>query len=273
MTPALPSLLSLTQRETEFHDDWAGSEDPASILVDESFNACTAPENRRVVQWLGDVTGQTVLDLGCGCGEASVYFAKRGAKVTASDLSPGMLELSKRVANHHGVSIETAVCGSEQLPFPDASFDIVYGANVLHHSDIQKALNEVNRVLKPGGRACFWDPLADNPVINVYRRMANKVRTPDEHPLTRRDLDTIRATFATVELRYFWFTTLLIFLKFYLINRIHPNDERYWKKVVREAKRHRWLYTPLAFFDRVLLTVFPPARRFCWNVVVCATKA
>ncbi len=262
----------LSEREAAFHDEWASAEDPAKIPVLESFEACTAPENRHIRQWLGDVRGLSLLELGCGCGEAAVYFALAGARVTATDLSPGMLELTKRVAAHHHVTLETAVSTSEKLPFPDDSFDIVYGANVLHHSDIRAALAEVRRVLKPGGRACFWDPLAGNPAINVYRRMANKVRTTDEHPLTRGDLKLFKSYFTSVHQQYFWFCTLLIFAKFYLVDRIHPNQERYWKKIIHEADRLKPLYTQLSRWDRTLLKRVPFLRWFCWNVAVCVRK-
>ncbi len=221
---------------------------------------------------MGDVRGLSILELGCGCGEASVFFALAGANVTATDLSPGMLELTRRVAEFHCVGVKTAVASSEKLPFADGSFDVVYGANVLHHSDMRVALAEAHRVLKPGGRACFWDPLSANPAINVYRRMANQVRTTDEHPLTRADLRLFRGVFSNVEMRYFWFTTLLIFAKFYLIDRVHPNQERYWKKIIRQADELKTLYGRLAWLDRKLLKIMPFFRRLCWNVVVCVRK-
>jgi SAM-dependent methyltransferase len=272
VTKLTPTWPTLSERESTFHDNWAESEDPADVPVTESFESCTTPENRHVVRWLGDVSGLRLLDLGCGCGEAAVYFAKRGAVVTACDVSPGMLDLTGRVAAVHGVSVATAVATAERLPFPDGTFDVVYAANVLHHSDVPAALAEVCRVLAPGGRACFWDPLAGNPVINVYRRMADRVRTPDEHPLTRRDLASFRSFFGHVEFRYFWFTALLLFVKYYLLDRIHPNSERYWKKVIRDADRVKWFYSPLAWVDRLLTAVLPPVRYFCWNGVVCARK-
>jgi SAM-dependent methyltransferase len=274
MVQPLPGSVDaeLLNRESEFHDDWAASEDPTKVFVDESFEACTAPENRQIRAWLGDIRGLELLELGCGCGEASVFFAKLGAKVTATDLSPGMLDLTKRVADHHHVELATKVASSEVLPFPDQSFDIVYGANVLHHSDIAKAIQEVNRVLRPGGRVCFWDPLAANPVINVYRRMASKVRTPDEHPLTTKDLRFLSSSFSNVEIKYFWFCTLLIFLKFYLIDRVHPNQDRYWKKIIREAKQLERLYTRLEKMDRFILRCLPFLKRWCWNVTVCGVK-
>jgi len=271
-TTTQPNTVELLERESAFHDEWALSEDAAKIPVVESFEVCTAPENNQIRQWLGDVRGLSLLELGCGCGEAAVYFAMAGAKVTATDLSPGMLDLTRRVAGHHGVALETVVSSSEKLPFPDGTFDLVYAANVLHHSDIEAALAEVKRVLKPGGRACFWDPLSANPAINVYRRMANKVRTPDEHPLTRRDLKLFANYFKTVEMHFFWFFTLLIFAKFYLIDRIHPNQERYWKKIIHEADKLKPLYSRLAACDRVLLRILPFLRWFCWNVTVCVRK-
>jgi ubiquinone/menaquinone biosynthesis C-methylase UbiE len=72
--------------------------------------------------------------------------------VTATDLSPAMLEVVKKVASHHGVFVETAVSSAEDLSaFLTNSFDVVYAANTLHHVDIGKCLDEVKRVLKPGG--------------------------------------------------------------------------------------------------------------------------
>lgn len=266
------AVASIPEREADFHDDWAATEDPAGVLVEESFAACTCPENRAVARWLGDVRGLKILELGCGCGEASVYFAKRGAAVTATDVSPGMLQLTERVAAHHGTRVETRVASSDELPFADASFDVVYGANVLHHSDLPRAVAEAHRVLKPGGRACFWDPVAYNPVINVYRRMATKVRTEDEHPLRKADLDVIRSRFSRVETDFFWLLTLAHFLRFYLIDRVHPNQERYWKKVIREAGRLKRAHAILESADAVLLRAVPPLRWWCWNVVVRATK-
>ena len=51
--------------------------------------------------------------------------------------------------------------------------------------------SEIRRVLKPGGRFFSYDPLAYNPAINVYRKMATEVRTPDEQPLTRADVQIL----------------------------------------------------------------------------------
>jgi len=78
-----------------------------------------------------------------------VYFARLGANVVTGDLSSRMLEVVKKVAALQGTSVETAVCSAQDLSIlPADSFDVVYAANLLHHVDIEKCLDEVKRVLK-----------------------------------------------------------------------------------------------------------------------------
>ena len=263
----------LKQREEHFHDEWASSIDPATVPVDVSWAAATAPEHRWIRDKLGDLRGKKILDLGCGAGEAAVWFAKQGADVTASDLSPEFLNLVERVATLHGVRVHTHRADADHLGLPPNTFDVVYAGNVLHHVDTEQTLRTIRDVLKPGGVLVSWDPLRHNPVINVYRRMAAGVRTPDEHPLDVNDLNLFRKYFARVEAGWFWLFTLYLFLHFFLIERVHPSKERYWKKVVREHERLTPLYTRLAKLDRVVLKHFPFLRRYCWNVAVYAVKA
>lgn len=269
----LPSEESeLLQREEEFHDEWAESVDVKALLVDEHFECATAPEGRKIMAWLGDIRGQKLLDVGCGAGEGAVYFAKCGAQVTATDLSQGMLNVVQKLAEHHTVHVETKQSTASRLPFPDESFDIVYAGNLLHHVDLAHGLDEMCRVLRPGGTLVTWDPLTHNPVINVYRAMAEDVRTPDEHPLRMQDIREFRSRFSEVEYECYWLTTLWLFLRLYFIERINPNHERYWKKVVREHKRFERTYYRLERIDRFLLKAFPFLKRYCWNVVVCCRK-
>lgn len=269
MTAPLSNTL---QQEELFHESWAKSINAAEVLVDEFFEACTAPENRIILAKLGDLRGKKILELGCGAGEASVYFAKQGANVTATDLSAGMLRVVEKLAELHGVTVATKQNASDRLDFPDRSFDIVYASNLLHHVDIEPTLMEASRVLKPGGIFASWDPLAHNPVIKVYRRMAMKVRTAGEHPLAMGDLRIFRRYFSQVDYETTWLTTLWIFIKFYLIDRVHPNRERYWKKILLEHESLAPLYGRLARIDAALLKALPFLKRYCWNIVVCARK-
>ncbi|MFC1769653.1 class I SAM-dependent methyltransferase [Nitrospirota bacterium] len=258
--------------EEGFHDSWAASTDVQQIMVDEFFEAATAPENRFILEKLQSLEGKKVLDLGCGLGESSVYLAKQGAIVTATDLSSGMLEATMRLAERYDVSITPIKSTADTIAVPDESFDVVYAANLLHHVDIAETLEEVRRVLKPGGVFASWDPLAHNPVINVYRRMATEVRTEDEHPLTMKDTKLFHRYFKKVDFHFTWFFTLWLFLRFYLIERVDPNKERYWKKIYKEHKRLEQTYNKLYKLDRIMLRWLPFMKRYCWNIVVFATK-
>lgn len=260
------------EKERRFHDAWAAAIDVDGIRVADYFEACTAPENRFILRHMGDIQGKLLLDLGCGAGENSVYFAKKGARCVATDYSPGMVDVALKLAAANGVTIEGCTANAMALNFPDNTFDLVYASNLLHHiPDPKIALKEMHRVLKPGGKACFWDPLKHNPVINVYRRMATAVRTDDEMPLDINIVNYIKALFSETAYDTFWIATLWIFLRFYLIERVDPNQERYWKKIIIEQERLAPSYQRLEQVDRVLKK-FPLMKRLAWNIAVVATK-
>ena len=100
---------------------------------------------------LGEIKGKKLLDLGCGAGEAAVYFAKNGADVTATDISAQMLDLVQHVSKRHGVEVKTIKSFSHHIEVLDNTYDIVYAANLLHHVDLDRTLAEITRVLKKGG--------------------------------------------------------------------------------------------------------------------------
>ncbi|MDY7012521.1 MAG: class I SAM-dependent methyltransferase [Cyanobacteriota bacterium] len=259
-------------KERQFHDRWAADIDIDRIRIEDYFEACTAPENRFILQKLGDVRGKSILDLGCGAGENSVYFARKGARCIATDYSPGMVEVALQLAAKNGVQIEGKAANAMALDFCDDCFDIVYAANLLHHiPEPNVALQEMHRVLKPGGKACFWDPLKHNPIINIYRRMATEMRTEDEHPLDIGIVEEVRSRFSRVEFETFWLASLWIFLRFYLIEKVDPNQERYWKKIIVEQARLKPEYERLEKLDRILKQL-PGMKRMCWNLAVVAVK-
>lgn len=257
--------------EKEFHDNWASTIDVDAINIHVAFEGATAPENRWILSRMGNLTGKYMLDLGCGAGESSVYFSLKGARCLAGDYSPGMAETTKRLARRYGIELEVRTVNAMKLDFAENTFDIVYAANLLHHVDKNRALREIHRVLKPGGIAALWDPLRHNPLINIYRRLASKVRTPEEQALSIQYIDDVKEIFAHVEYDTFWLATLWIFVRFYLVERIDPNKERYWKKIYYDEPRLRRTYTRLEKLDKVLKKV-PMINRFAWNIAVVATK-
>ena len=222
---------------------------------------------------MGSLRDKRLLDIGAGLGESSVYFALQGARVTTVDISPLMVETARGLGRRYGVELEGIVSGAENLDVPSASYDIIYIANTIHHVQNRASLFEqIHRALKPGGMFFSYDPLAYNPVINVYRRMAAAVRTPDESPLTVADVELARKYFSRVEHREFWISTLVLFVKYYLKDGVHPNRDRYWKRILHETPERLWWWMPLRALDGVL-TRIPLLRWLAWNVVMWGEKS
>jgi SAM-dependent methyltransferase len=262
----------LHQREAAFHDTWASSTRIEDVLVRECFEAPTALENQFILKLMGSVSGKKLLDIGAGLGESSVYFAARGAQVTVVDISPQMVETALSLGRSHGLELQGIVSGAEDLKLPAAAYDIIYIANTIHHvHDRALLFEQMSRALKPGGMFFSYDPLAYNPVINLYRRMATNVRTLDESPLTRKDIKLAGRYFHEVRHREFWLASLLLFLKYYVIDRVHPNQDRYWKRILGETPETLRWWIPLQSVDR-FLTRLPLLRWFSWNIVMWGHK-
>jgi SAM-dependent methyltransferase len=157
---------------------------------------------------MGDVNGLRVLDLGCGSGSNACLLAARGALVWAMDISLELLALTVRRASLDGVAPHVRpVRGSAHLiPLADHSVDLVFGNAVLHHLSLDAAAREVRRVLKPGGRAVFREPIRNSRLASALRRLVPS-RQPDvspfEHPLRNADLAAFAAAFDASERRDF----------------------------------------------------------------------
>jgi ubiquinone/menaquinone biosynthesis C-methylase UbiE len=98
------------------------------------------------------------LEIGAGTGYFSLNLLQAGAveRATATDISPGMLATLEENAASLGLEVRTAAAEAETLPFPDESFDLVFGHAVLHHiPDLAHAFSEFARVLRPGGTLAF----------------------------------------------------------------------------------------------------------------------
>ena len=100
----------------------------------------------------------TALELGCGTGFFLLNLRQAGVLTNGhvTDISPGMVAVAQRNAEGLGFAVEGRVADAESIPYDDATFDLVVGHAVLHHiPDVELAIREVLRVLKPGGRFVF----------------------------------------------------------------------------------------------------------------------
>src|SRR5690606_24079211 len=106
-------------------------------------------------------SGQRVLDVAAGTGNASIPAAEAGAAVTASDLTPELLEAGRTRAEAAGVELDWVTADAEDLPFEDASFDVVMSSiGAMFAPRHQAVADGLGRVCRPGGTAALlsWTP-------------------------------------------------------------------------------------------------------------------
>lgn len=134
---------------------WASGDYPGMV---ETFLLPLGPQ---LVEAAGIGSGMKVLDIATGTGNAAIPAAQQGAEVTASDLTPELLEAGRARAEDLGVELEWTVADAENLPFEDSSFDVVMssiGAMFAPHH--QEVADEMVRVCRPGGTIALlsWTP-------------------------------------------------------------------------------------------------------------------
>jgi ubiquinone/menaquinone biosynthesis C-methylase UbiE len=136
-----------------------------------------------VENWLQryDGAATAALDIGSGPGHLSFRLMTRFESVCAVDLSASMLQTLSEEATRRGTArIRTQVARAESLPFADASFDLVATRYSAHHwLDVPRALQEMRRVLRPGGQALVLDLLGDDsPLVDTHLQALELIRDP-----------------------------------------------------------------------------------------------
>jgi len=194
--------------------------------------------------------GAKAIEYGCGTGSYSFFMAEHGAEVTGIDISETCIKKARMRAKDRGVSgISFAMMDAEHLDFDDSTFDVVRGTAILHHLDMEKALKEIARVLRPAGRALFIEPLGHNPVINLYRKMTFQYRTSEEHPMKRQDLFLMTKLFRKTHFRYF---------HLFSISAVPFRNTIFFRGIVRV----------LRVIDRAVLNYIPGLKLLAWHVVI-----
>jgi ubiquinone/menaquinone biosynthesis C-methylase UbiE len=197
-------------REVEHHRQIAG--DAETIWNWDSPSGRRRADRRAAlfVEAAGLAPGRTALELGCGTGIFLQKVAASGARLWGLDLSGDLLERAReRVRDEPRATVLRG--NAELLPFADGTFDAVYGSSVLHHLDLDRALAEARRVLRPGGRAVFAEPNIVNPQVAFMFHVGLTKRyfgvSPDEMAFSRfRAAHALRqAGFAEVTVRPFDF--------------------------------------------------------------------
>ncbi|MBI2851356.1 MAG: class I SAM-dependent methyltransferase [Chloroflexi bacterium] len=162
-------------------------------------------EGKKAAGWYKKVCdaikGERVLEVGVGTGRSFQYYP-RNIKATAIDLSDGMLAKAKRRAAELGLNVDLKQMGVQKLEFPDNSFDtVVAQCTFCSVPDPVLGLQEIRRVLKPGGRALFLEHMRhENKVIGKLMDWINSITSRMMGPnINRRTLDNIRKAGLEIE--------------------------------------------------------------------------
>jgi len=126
------------------------------------------------------VSDSYALELGCGTGLFTRSFAQTGCRIEAVDVSEALLDRARE--RHEGGRVSFRVDDAEGLSFADGLFDVVIGSSVLHHLHLERALAEIHRVLREGGRIAFAEPNMMNPQIALQRKVPLFRRWAGESP-------------------------------------------------------------------------------------------
>jgi ubiquinone/menaquinone biosynthesis C-methylase UbiE len=193
--------------------------------------------------------GRRALEYGCGTGVFLERVAASGAQLVGLDLSPDLLARARtRLAGADNVRLARG--NAEALPFPDASFDTVYGCSVLHHLDLVAGLREAWRVLRPGGRLVFSEPNLLNPQVALMFHCTplkpHFAVSPDERAFTRFEAwRALRASgFESLRVSPFDF--------------LHPSTPAAWLK---PAERWTLRFEGLPFLREIAGSLLLEARR------------
>jgi SAM-dependent methyltransferase len=220
-------MHSRKREETEFHDQlrrgheeqrWSAAAEAQTADNPAWSNFKYYSVERKSLSYVSDwlaqhVPGQRVLDYGCGNGEESIYAARAGARqVVGIDISEVSIENCRRRAREAGLegTLDFRINDGEALEFGADEFDLAMEYGVLHHVDLDAAMRELARVLKPDGRMICTEALGHNPIIRFYRKRTPDLRTKweVEHILRKRDFPTMARHFGRIDIRFFHLATL-----------------------------------------------------------------
>lgn len=174
-------------------------------LMDWSMSSPTLAQYRK--QLLSGVSGE-VLEIGSGTGLNLAYYPDRVQKITTIDVNPGMNALAQKRVQAAAIAVNHQVLSGEHLPMPDNSFDSVVSTWTLCSiANIDQALNEIHRVLKPGGKFFFVEHgLSDNPKLQVWQNRLTPVQKvlADGCHLNRNIRQLVEKKFDIVEIEQFY---------------------------------------------------------------------
>jgi SAM-dependent methyltransferase len=185
------------QRETETYNSHRlrrdGYESALAYLND---GVGRLRRNHAIRAAMRDAVGKQVLEIGSQSWEwCLARYGYRPERLTCINISQAELDIGQLQAAKLGFPCDFREMDAHDLEFADRSLDLVFGVAILHHLEFARALREIHRVLRDGGKIVFVEPMRHNPVARLVRWLTPHARTPDELPLGRPELRLIERNF------------------------------------------------------------------------------
>lgn len=194
-------------RERDFHNERFAHEH--RVAQQKFYFALNGLETRMMHSIETAARGADVLEYGCAKGVLSLALAPVARSVHGIDISDVAIAQAESAARARGAdNVSFSVADAMETGLPADSYDVIFGSGIIHHLDTRRSLEEIYRLLKPGGVAIFKEPLGENVAIKAYRAATPKARTVDEHPLVRRDFAIADSVFDEVDLSFYGLVTL-----------------------------------------------------------------
>ncbi len=186
-----------------------------------------------------------LLELGSGIESFALQIKRAEFEFDSIDISEEAVAYAK--ARTQLPQARFSVDDAHNTNFDASSFDLVIGRGILHHLDLALACAEIKRVLQPGGRIVFGEPLDCNVLINLYRKLTPDIRSQDERPLSTEALALLRSHFGKLDITYYGFLTL--------------------GPAILGRKSPRWLHS----LDRFLLNTLGLGRFLAWACLISSS--
>jgi ubiquinone/menaquinone biosynthesis C-methylase UbiE len=200
---------------------------------------------------LGDIKGKRILEYGCGAGWVTAELSSMGGHIDAFDISYQAINRTKAFLSRKKLDKNCTIqkMSAEKLKYPDESFDIIFGFAILHHLNLDMAMPELYRVMKPSSVAYFAEPLGENLLIKIYRKLTPQYRTDEERPIVLDEFLPYTKIFRKYTHEEFYLTALLPFALAYL-----PISRKTFDAAL----------FPFMKIDDFLFKYFPALGEFAW---------
>jgi len=246
-------LSKRLHEEAAFHDQMSVCDTRWTTFRAYGLSSFSISYAKRLV---GNTSGKVIVDCGCGDGTHTLDLIRPNTTLLAFDISWNTIKRAKAsirpIAEGVGCKLSCQQMAAEEMAYASESVDIIFGISILHHLELPLAIQEIRRVLKPGGRAIFVEPLNHNPVAKLYRVLTPYSHSQTERPLDYSIIDFLKQYFLEVRHREFYLLSLGSAIFAFL--RMKPLFD--------------WSLSGLFKVDEKLMQWIPWLRKYAWITVI-----